>query len=208
MRVLNLYCGIGGNRKLWEGVDVTAVDINDDVLEVYAHYNPDDEIVRGDAHQYLLEHHDEFDFVWSSPPCQTHSKMVKATRHDVRKYPDMALYQEILRLQEFHAGPWVVENVEPYYPPLIAPRRIGRHCFWSNRLVRATEVHQPTGFIQLDNAKGLKALQDWLGIHWDKKIYMGGNHSPGQAFRNAVHPELGRQVFESVLLERQAELAL
>lgn len=26
IKVLNLYAGIGGNRKLWEGVEVTAVE--------------------------------------------------------------------------------------------------------------------------------------------------------------------------------------
>ena len=28
MKVLNLYCGIGGNRKLWEDVEVTAVELD------------------------------------------------------------------------------------------------------------------------------------------------------------------------------------
>ena len=34
MKVLNLYAGIGGNRKLWKDVEVTAVENNKEI----AHY--------------------------------------------------------------------------------------------------------------------------------------------------------------------------
>jgi len=197
VRVLNLYCGIGGNRLLWEGIEVTAVDYNPDVLEVYAHYNPNDTIVCGDAHQYLLDHYDEFDFIWASPPCPTHSKMMKATRHDVRKYPDMSLYQEIIWLQHFFEGDWVVENVAAYYTPLIHPQLIGRHAFWSNKILYAKDVPSPTGFITMSGSEQVTGLQEWLGIRWDKPIYIGENNCPGQVYRNAVHPRLGRDVFLS-----------
>ena len=94
MKVLNLYAGLGGNRKLWEGVEVTAVELEPKIAAVYKRLYPDDTVVVADAHQYLLDHHDAFDFIWSSPPCQTHSKMAKATRHKhLRRYPDMSLYQ-------------------------------------------------------------------------------------------------------------------
>jgi len=198
VRVLNLYAGIGGNRLLWEGVEVTAVDINPQVLEVYAHYNPQDTIVVGDAHQYLLDHYDEFDFIWASPPCPTHSKMMKATRHDVRKYPDMTLYQEIIWLQHFFKGDWVVENVSPYYTPLIAPQMIGRHALWSNKIIHAKDVPSPPGFITTAGEEQLAQLQDWLGIKWDKPIYHSGNNDNAQVYRNAVHPRLGLEVFKSV----------
>ena len=35
LKVLNLYAGIGGNRKLWENVEVTAVEIEPDIATVY-----------------------------------------------------------------------------------------------------------------------------------------------------------------------------
>jgi len=101
MRVLNLYAGLGGNRKLWDGAQVTAVENDERIAKVYKRLNPNDIVVVGDAHQYLLDHADEFDFIWSSPPCQTHSKMNKATRHKTRRYPDMTLYQEIIFLKHF-----------------------------------------------------------------------------------------------------------
>lgn len=200
LKVLNLYCGIGGNRLLWgDNIEVTAVDYNPDVLECYTHHNPRDAVVLGDAHQYLLDHYDEYDFIWASPPCPTHSRMMKATRHDVRKYPDMTLYQEIIWLQHFFQGDWIVENVAPYYTPLIAPQMIGRHAFWSNKVLHAQDVPSPSGFITMSGAAQVKELQEWLGIRWDNSIYIGDNNCPGQVYRNDVHPRLGRDVFYSAI---------
>jgi len=71
MKVLNLYAGIGGNRKLWEDVDVTAVELNPDIAKIYQDFFPNDKVIVADAHKYLLKHYKEFDFIWSSPPCQT-----------------------------------------------------------------------------------------------------------------------------------------
>ena len=192
-KVLNLYCGLGGNRKLWQDVEVTAVDNFDKVLDVYSAYNPNDTIIEGDAHQYLLEHVDEFDFVWSSVPCQTHSKMNKATRHDTRRYPDMALYQEIIFLQHFGKD-YVVENVTPYYEPLIPAHKVGRHLFWSNNLIRAHDIANPPDFTRASST----TMKQWLGIEYAGNIYYGDNHCEKQVLRNCVHPQLGKQVFDSV----------
>jgi len=132
MKVLNTYPGVGGNRKDWENVEVTAVENHPQIAEIYQELYPNDKVIVGDAHDYLLNHYKEFDFVWGSPPCPSHSKMMKFTRHDVVKYPDMRLYQEILLLKHFFKGKWVIENVEPYYEPLIPAKKVGRHLFWSN----------------------------------------------------------------------------
>ena len=51
-KVLNLYAGIGGNRKLWENVDVTAVEINPNIANIYNDFFPNDKIIVDDAHQY------------------------------------------------------------------------------------------------------------------------------------------------------------
>ena len=63
MEVLNLYAGIGGNRKLWEDVEVTAVEINEQIAQIYQDNFPNDRVIIGDAHQYLLDHFKEFDFI-------------------------------------------------------------------------------------------------------------------------------------------------
>ena len=138
LKVLNLYAGIGGNRKLWEDVEVTAVEYNEAIATTYQKFHPNDKVVIGDAHQYLLDHYEEFDFIWASPPCPTHSKIsinfanAEGERRRKPKYPDMKLYQEIIFLDAFFKGKWVVENVTPYYEPLIPAKKVGRHLFWSN----------------------------------------------------------------------------
>lgn len=143
IKVLNLYAGIGGNRKLWTNVDVTAVELNPDIAKIYQDFFPDDKVIVTDAHQYLLEHYNEFDFIWSSPPCPSHSRIrnVAGVGSGQNKpiYPDMKLYEEIIFLnQVYHTsgttfnGKYVVENVRSYYDPLIIPQERGKHYFWAN----------------------------------------------------------------------------
>jgi DNA (cytosine-5)-methyltransferase 1 len=195
-RVLNLYAGLGGNRRLWKNVDVTAIENNFKIVDAYKQNFKNDYILIDDAHQYLLDHFKEFDFKWSSPPCQSHSRMMKATRYDVRKYPDMSLYQEIIWLQHFFKGKWVVENVKPYYEPLIKPTVIiGRHYFWSNFKITDFKDMKFKNFIQGDSPEEIQKLKEWLGIKYEGNIYYDKNHSPGQVLRNCVHPELGLHVF-------------
>jgi DNA (cytosine-5)-methyltransferase 1 len=200
LKMLNLYGGLGGNRKKIEGVEVTTVELNPKIAEVYRKLYPQDNLVVGDAHQYLLDHADEYDIIWSSPPCQSHSRMVKATRHKIRKYPDMRLYEEIIFLQHFFKGLWVVENVKPYYTPLIEPTAVlGRHYFWASFPISHFEVPQPKGFITSGSVKASEGLKDWLGIHYEGNLYYDGNHCPGQVLRNCVHPDVGLHVYNQML---------
>ena len=194
IKVMNAYAGLGGNRKKWKGVQVTAIEKNEKIAAVYSRLYPDDIVIVGDAHQHILEHHAEFDFIWSSPPCQTHSKMNKATRHKKRRYPNMALYEEIIFLQNFYGGKWVVENVIPYYAPLIDAKQIGRHLFWSNYDFDCDDIKRPANFINQCNLAGKKALMEWLDIHYEENIYYEGNHCPAQILRNCVHPKIGQQI--------------
>lgn len=197
MRVLNLYSGLGGNRKLWNDCEITAVELNPRIAAVYQRLFPNDVVVVGDAHSYLLDHFEEFDFIWSSPPCQSHSRMMKATRHkSCRKYIDTSLWQEIVFLREFFDGNWVVENVVPYYEPLVKPTlRVGRHLFWSNFMFLVSDEPAPSDFINRCDLKGKQALMDWLDIHYEENIYYEGNHCPAQILRNCVHPNIGGQIF-------------
>lgn len=195
MKVLNLYAGLGGNRKLWTNVEVTAVEKNEEIANIYKENFPNDRIVIGDAHEYLKNHYKEYDFIWSSPPCQKHSRMVLATRHDVADYIDLQLYQQIIFLTHFYKGKWVVENVKPYYKPLIRPSvKIGRHYFWSNFQIFPIVIKSPKGFITDDSKESIERLKNWLGIRYDGNIYYEGNHSPAQVLRNCVHPELGNHI--------------
>lgn len=203
IKILNLYAGLGGNRKDWIGCEVTAVESNQAIADVYQRLNPEDTVIVGDAHEYLRVNFAEFDFIWSSPPCQTHSKMAKATRHMNKKFPDMAIYEEILFLQHFFKGDWVVENVVPFYEPLIKPgTTVGRHAFWSSFEFDVEDVKRPKDFINLANLAGKAALMEWLGIYYPENIYYDGNHCPAQILRNCVHPKIGNAIYEEMLMQR------
>jgi len=201
LKVLNLYSGLGGNRKYWDDTQVTSVENDPKIAEAYRKNFPKDDLIIGDAHDFLLKNYDKFDFIWSSPPCQSHSRMRKATRHDVRKYVDMNLYQEILLLQHFFKGKWVVENVKPYYEPLIKPTAtLGRHSFWSNFKIPEFSIPSPQGFITNGTVKESEKLKEWLGIHYEGNIYYGKNHDPCQVLRNCVHPHLGYHIYKNIKL--------
>lgn len=201
MKILNLYAGIGGNRKLWgDENQITAVEIDENIARIYKDFFPNDEVVVTDAHQYLLEHYNEFDFIWSSPPCQTHSqvrynlgflanriyKKVKAV------YPDMTLYQEIILLDKYYSGKWLVENTVPYYKPLIEGKKTGGHIFWSNFDIGIIEKKGR-------NHRGgtVETLQKRKLL--DISIYSIFNKR--QILRNCVEPEVGLFIFEQ--LERE-----
>jgi DNA (cytosine-5)-methyltransferase 1 len=144
-----------------------------------------------------LKNSDNFDFIWSSPPCQTHSKMAKATRHKhLRRYPDLSLYEEIIFLTHFFKGKWVVENVVPFYEPLVPGRKVGRHMYWANFDVGHHYEQMPPDFINLANVAGKMKLMGWLGIYYPENIYYGTNHCPAQILRNCVHPKEGLSVLQ------------
>lgn len=194
-RVLNAYSGLGGNRKNWKNVKVTAVENNEEIAAVYSKTFPEDELIIGDAHQYILENFQKFQFIWSSPPCQSHSKMMKGTRHYVIKYADMALYQEIILLKSFFKGKFVVENVSPYYNPIIKPSfKIDRHLFWTNFDVIPFNHKNISNFIFESDPK---KLMDFIGIYYDKNIYFDGSHDPCTPLRNCVHPDLGEHIYKN-----------
>lgn len=201
MKVLNLYAGLGGNRKFWENVEVTAIETQENIAEVYQNLYPNDKVLLVDAHDYLLNNHQNFHFVWSSPPCQTHTKMIRSGKNRKPTYADLRLYEEIMLLEYDFKGRYVVENVKPYYSPLIEPTTaLGRHLFWSNFPIDpGFDIPQPKGFINNNNVRGSNELKEWLGIWYDGNIYYGKNHSPSQVLRNCVHPKLGEYVFNEYL---------
>ncbi len=133
LKVLNLYACLGGNRLKWTDCDVTAVELDSEAARLYQERFPNDTVIVADAHQYLLEHYKEFDFIWSSPPCPTHSR-IQLSQYTTRdmEYPDMKLYQEIIFLDTFYKGKYCVENVIPYYVPLIPAQKRDRHLYWTN----------------------------------------------------------------------------
>ena len=66
MKILNLYCGIGGNRKLWNGQEheIVAIELNPEIAKIYQDVFHNDKVIVTDENEYLLEHFKEFDFIW------------------------------------------------------------------------------------------------------------------------------------------------
>jgi DNA (cytosine-5)-methyltransferase 1 len=193
MKILNLYAGIGGNRRLWgDDHEITAVEYDPQIAAIYADLYPQDNLIIGDAHNYLIEHYKEFDFIWSSPPCQSHSSfrfnINVRYRGTPAVYPDMKLYQEILFLSTHYEGKWLVENVKPYYKPLIEPTiELQRHYFWTNFKI------EPLIF-KKDKIRSAQ-IPDLQELHgFDLSAYKLTNKR--QVLRNCVLPELGNHILQ------------
>ena len=201
MKVLNLYAGIGGNRKLWSNEhEITAVEYDPKIAKIYQDFFPNDTVVVGDAHQYLIDHYSEFDFIWASPPCPTHSGcnyfLVGA---GTIRYPDMSLYQEIIFLQHFFNGKYCIENVNPYYKPLIEPQYSGRHCFWANFPIPKLRSEGSIG--RMGPVKRLGGKRSEGQNHHKLGFDLTDKDHPNKKklLNNCVVPEIGLAIFESAL---------
>ena len=199
MKILNLYAGIGGNRKLWgDEHEITAVEYDVKIAECYKKLFPNDNVIVCDAHEYLRKHFREYDFIWASPSCPTHSVLQMTTYYDEDlKYPDMKLYQEIILLQNFYKGKWVIENVKPYYEPLIQPTfSIDRHYFWSSDFILTPQFNNNYTSIRDD----VNAMAKQYDI--DINILKSCNVECRLVLRNMVVPEIGKYIFDRVIRER------
>ena len=204
MKILNLYAGIGGNRKLWSDEhEITAIENNPEIAKIYKDFFPKDKVIVTDAHQYLLDHFQEYDFIWSSRPCQTHSKVnavFNAHGKGLYAYPDMKLYEEIIFLKHFFKGKWVVENVIPYYKPLIKPSaNRDRHLFWANFHIqskgRVSSCEEPIEWTTVQAGR----------YGFDIKKYKL-NVRKTQILRNCVNPKIGKHIFDSAFKTKQETL--
>ena len=192
-KILNLYAGIGGNRKLWDCNNITAVELDENIAAIYKDFFPNDKVIVGDAHDYLLDHFSEFDFIWSSPPCPTHSRT--RTMQKKKIYPDMALYQEIIFLSKWFKGKYIVENVIPYYKPLITPNMIlHRHCIWNNFSIRNIK------FKKLETCKK-RGERDFLQKEFNFNIEKYSGIDKRKILRNCVIPEMGLHILNCAMNE-------
>ena len=202
-KILNLYACLGGNRYKWDEVadiEVTAVELDTEAARLYKERFPNDIVIVADAHQYLLDHYKDFDFIWSSPPCPTHSRARywNSSNYDTTTeaiYPDMKLYQEILFLQHYYkTGKYVVENVIPYYEPLIAAQKRGRHLYWCN-FTLPNDLNDRR--FSISSAKQeLKGLCEFHNYDFNK---YKGEQSVIKMARNLVDFEAGKTIFERAL---------
>jgi len=200
MKILNLYACLGGNRYKWnevqEDIEVTAVELDPELARLYQERFPNDKVVIADAHQYLLDHYKEYDFIWSSPPCPTHSR-IQLSQYTTREmaYPDMKLYQEIIFLNTFFKGKYVVENVIPYYEPLIPANKRDRHLYWTNFNL----PYNLNGRKNPDLSRTKDLITAMSKYHdYDFRQYKGEQRMDKIA-RNLVDYEAGKTIFETML---------
>jgi DNA (cytosine-5)-methyltransferase 1 len=204
-KILNLYACLGGNRYKWDEVaeqagieiEVVAVELDEELARLYQYRFPNDTVIVADAHQYLLDHFKEFDFIWSSPPCPSHSRVRhsqknRPTTKDI--YPEMGLYQEIIFLQHHFLGKYVIENVIPYYEPLIQSQKRGRHLYWTNfnlpSDLNERKIQIGSG---VDEVNRLSEFHDY-----DFRKYKGKQRTDKIA-RNLVDYEAGKTIFQTAL---------
>lgn len=203
MKVLNLYACLGGNRYKWnevkEDIEVTAVELDPEAARLYQERFPNDKVIVADAHQYLLENFKNFDFIWSSPPCPSHSKVriSQKNRENFKFiYPDLKLYEEIIFLDNFFEGKYVIENVIPYYEPLIPAQKRGRHLYWTN-FILPNSINERKLEGTLTNMKN--EVDVLCKFHdYDFTKYKGEQRVTKMA-RNLVDYEAGKTIFEVAL---------
>ena len=201
MKILNLYACLGGNRYKWDevtNVDVTAVELDEECARLYQERFPNDKVIVADAHQYLLDHYKEFDFIWSSPPCPTHSRIniSQYTRDNWKpRYPSMNLYEEIIFLQHYFKGKFIVENVIPYYKPLIPAIERNRHLYWSN--FNLPNIVSKRKNPDLSRTKNLiSVLSNFHDYNFRK---YKGSQRLNKIARNLVDYEAGKTILETAV---------
>ena len=204
MKILNLYACLGGNRYLWgDDHEITAVEWDEELAKLYQERFPKDKVIVADAHQYLLDHYKEFDFIWSSPPCPTHSKIRTTQKNQdfyIPKYPDMSLYQQIIFLDEHFTGKYVVENVIPYYTPLIPAKKRGRHLYWTNfNLPSNIDRAEAKGIIGGQTDDEANKLCTFHKIDRDFLNRYKGKQSRLKIIRNLVDYEVGKIILDTAM---------
>tara|TARA_R100000773_G_C4209074_1_gene109124 strand:- start:267 stop:905 length:639 start_codon:yes stop_codon:yes gene_type:complete len=198
MKLLNLYSSLGGNRYKWDEVadiEVTAVELDEELAILYKKRFPNDKVIVADAHKYLLDHYKDFEFIWSSPPCPTHSKARFARRETTTaSFPDMKLYEEIIFLEKWFDGKYVVENVIPYYEPLIPAKKRGRHLYWTNFNLPNILTSRNASIME-----GKDEVTKWCQFHDYNFRQYNGKQRLDKIARNLVDYEAGKTILETAL---------
>ncbi len=106
----------------------------------------------------------------------------------------MKLYQEVIFLNYHFKGKFVVENVIPYYEPMLNPIKRGRHLYWTNfKLPNKLSERHFEGMAQAKNeVTKLCEFHDY-----DFRKYKG-KQVLNKIARNLVDYEAGRTILETV----------
>lgn len=97
-------------------------------------------------------------------------------------------------LQHYFKGGFVVENVIPYYKPLIEAQKRGRHLYWSSFKL-PNDINERKASIM----EGKDEVTQWCNFHkYDFRQYKGEQRTDKMA-RNLVDYEAGKTIFETFL---------
>lgn len=221
---LILFAGCGGFRygvRGFPGWEWTAVELDPNIAKIYADNFPVDNLIVGDAMEYLRDHAHEFDFIQASPPCQTHSRQryglgvcsqnpKQCLRHE---FCDPMLWQSIIFMAthpRLKPGvKWLIENVNPYYAHLVkfAPQyraKCGRHYVWTNADLWGydpkMDFELPTFNVKNKNGRianvSVKNMMATGEIWFDIQKYRGINKQ--QVLRNMFEPKLAAYIFSFI----------
>ena len=106
----------------------------------------------------------------------------------------MKLYEEIILLDKFYKGKYCVENVIPYYEPLIPAKKRDRHLYWTN-------FNIPNNLSQRKSPEmtGKGSVERFSKFHdFDFYKYKGKQHR-GKIARNLVDYEAGKTILDTAM---------
>jgi len=201
MKILNLYACLGGNRYKWNEVnndiEVTAVELDPELAMLYKERFPNDTVIVANARQYLLDHYQEYDFIWSSPPCPTHSRArywAFGANGQKPIYPNLNLYEQIIFLKHYFKGKYVVENVIPYYEPLIPAQKRHRHLYWTNFNLPNILTNR-----KVKISSGTNEVKNLCKFHNYDFYKYKGKQKTNKIARNLVDYQAGKTILETAL---------
>lgn len=201
MRILDLYGGLGGTARGIQLVlekkgikfEYIVIENNLKVAEAHRRNNPESKVIVADIKDWL-DKITEFDFVWASPPCHTHSQlqMINKGRRHKTKLVDWSLWHVIDIFQRAETIPFVVENVKVWYnEPFKHNFKLDRHYFWTNLRLIAFDYHKKPA-----KKWGNISVKDWQEYHQLEPAATGDKR---QQLRNCVHWSIAAGIFEQFL---------
>jgi len=209
MKILNLYAGLGGNRSLWSRThEITAVENDGSIVKLYKKRFPHDKVLFESVNEFLMKKDvNEFDFIWASPPCSTHSQMQKFNKKKM-PIPRMdEIYGLIIWLEKNYEGKFAVENVQPWYKTPIQPTaRIDRHIFWANfkiikkRFREKRKMHGTLSKSHIMRDSKDKLIKDFMleDIKHDL-LKLARNE---RFIRNCVDPRIGAYILSQCIYQK------
>lgn len=106
----------------------------------------------------------------------------------------MSLYQEIIFLNTYCHGKYCVENVIPYYPPLIPAKQRGRHLYWTN-----FNLPNVLSERKVKVGSGIDEVKKLCEFHQIDVSEYKGEQRKDKIARNLVDYEAGRTIFETAM---------